>query len=118
MGAKDQIKLCVGNNPQHQNTLSFVRTHWPIVAALAAGLIAWGVTTERLAVAEKTLDHTKVQITLLQNQLQAVREDSIKVQTNQERNKEQLDRIDDKIDRILEALQNEKEALGASQRGN
>lgn len=87
--------------------INYLRRNWFLLVALAAGAVTWGVTTQRLANAEEEAEDNKTKIEQLQSKINVINQTTVRIETNQMRNRDDLVAIDDKLDSVLDAIRSQ-----------
>lgn len=81
-----------------------IMKYWPAAAAIVMIAGGWGQLTWRVAAAEKETDSIKTEVRSAATKTGDDHDTLIELRTEQKQMKEQLDKTDKKIDRILEKL--------------
>lgn len=84
------------------NAASLLRTYLPLGLVLAAGLVAWGATTANLAANEQNDTRVEQRVTAVERTAAQVQADIAAIKASQEAQKQQLSRVELKLDRLLE----------------
>jgi uncharacterized protein HemX len=100
--------LCTGGNvnPKHQDSVKFALGHWPILGALAAGLVAWGVNTANMANAQDKVEVLETKVEVLEEKITSIENTTTRIETNQERDQDEQERTQQQLDEIAAMLRN------------